>query len=232
MPLRRHLRPGHLEIGVDEAGRGCLAGPVTAAAVVLYPGHRSPRDLDDSKATDAARREELRHWIEANALAWAVGWASPAEIDAENILQASMTAMHRAIDGCRQNLRDALCSDRAPLSAPGALPAGFADRPHALLIDGHYFRPYPGLEHSCQVKGDARFQAIAAASVLAKTHRDERMRELHARHPEYAWDSNKGYPTPPHRRALAAHGVTEWHRRSFAPVRARLRASGTEGPLL
>ena len=219
MPLRRHLRPGRLEIGVDEAGRGCLAGPVTAAAVVLYPGRRSPRDLDDSKLTDAARREELRRWIEANALAWAVGWASPAEIDAENILQASMTAMHRAIDGCRQNLRDALRN------------AGFAARPHALLIDGHYFRPYPGVEHSCQVGGDARFQAIAAASVLAKTHRDARMRELHARHPEYAWDSNKGYPTPPHRRALAEHGVTEWHRRSFGPVRARLRTSGTEGPL-
>ena len=213
MPLRRHLRRGRIEIGVDEAGRGCLAGPVTAAAVVLHPGRRSPRDLDDSKATDEARRGELRAWIETHALAWAVGWASPAEIDAENILQASMTAMHRAVDGCRQNLQTAL------RAAGPALPPGYAARAVALLIDGHYFRPYPGLPHDCEIKGDTRFQAIAAASVLAKTHRDERMRTLHAAHPQYAWDSNKGYPTPPHRRALVEYGVTEWHRRSFAPVR-------------
>ena len=230
MPLRRHLRPGRLEIGVDEAGRGCLAGPVTAAAVVLFPGRRSPRDLDDSKATDAARRGELRAWIEANALAWAVGWASPAEIDAENILQASMTAMHRAIDGCRQNLQAALRDAAGPTGGSRDLPAALAARPRALLIDGHYFRPYPGLEHSCEVKGDARFQAIAAASVLAKTHRDERMRALHDEHPAYAWDSNKGYPTPPHRRALAEHGVTVWHRRSFGPVRERLLAAERDAP--
>ena len=211
--LRRHYRARNIEIGVDEAGRGCLAGPVTAAAVVLSPGRRSPRDLDDSKAIEPARREELRAWIEANALAWAVGWASPAEIDDENILQATMTAMHRAVDGCRQNLQAALHREAH------ALPAGFAARPTALLVDGHYFRPYPGLTHDCQIKGDARFQSIAAASVLAKTHRDAHMRALHGRYPAYAWDSNKGYGTPPHRRAIAEMGGTPEHRWTFAPLR-------------
>lgn len=213
MPLRRHYRPRTVEIGVDEAGRGCLAGPVTAAAVVLYPGRRSPRDLDDSKAVAPERRAELRTWIEANALAWHVGWASPAEVDAENILQATMTAMHRAVDGCRRNLLAALSAQAAHL------PVGFAERPTALLIDGHYFRVYPGVPHACQVKGDARFQSIAAASVLAKTHRDARMLALHAEYPGYAWDSNKGYGTPPHRRGIAELGGTPHHRYSFAPLK-------------
>ena len=207
MSLRRHLRPGRIEIGVDEAGRGCLAGPVTAAAVVLFPGRRSPRALNDSKAVDEAGREVLRHWVERNALAWGVGWASAEEVDAENVLQATMTAMHRAVAGCRQNLLIAL--------REATLPMGFAERPAALLIDGNYFRPYPDLAHSCQVKGDGRFQSIAAASILAKTHRDQLMRGLHAEHPHYYWDTNKGYGTPPHRRAIAEHGPTAWHRRSF-----------------
>ena len=206
MPLRRHRRPARLEIGLDEAGRGCLAGPLAAGAVVLAPGRRSPRDLDDSKRLDPARREELRAWIEANALAWAVAWASPAEIDAENVLQATMTAMHRAVDAVRARLDAALATGRW---------ARHADAPRALLVDGHYFRPYPGLPHDCERGGDGRFQAIAAASVLAKTHRDARMRELDAAHPQYAWASNKGYPTPPHTRALREHGASPWHRRSF-----------------
>lgn len=211
MPLRRCYRPRTIEIGVDEAGRGCLAGPVTAGAVILFPGRRSPADLNDSKQLNPDRRDELRGWIEANALAWGVGWASPEEIDAENILQATMTAMHRAIDGLRQNLAD-VCAD------PGRsvrLPTGFAERPLALLIDGHYFRPYPGLGHTCQTKGDARFQSIAAASILAKTHRDALMQQLHRQHPHYAWGSNKGYGTPPHRRAIDTHGLSDHHRRSF-----------------
>lgn len=198
MPLRRHLRPGRPEIGLDEAGRGCLAGPVTAAAVLLRPGRRSPRDLNDSKQLTPERRDELRAWIEAHALAWGVGWATPAEVDAENVLQATMTAMHRALDALSRKL------DRDPDRAP----------PH-LLVDGHYFRTYPGHAHSCLVRGDERFQAIAAASVLAKTHRDERMRTLDAEHPGYGWAGNKGYPTRQHQRALTALGPSPAHRRSF-----------------
>ncbi len=217
MPLLRYYRSGAFEVGVDEAGRGCLAGPVTAAAVLLYPGRRSPADLNDSKQVPGPRRDELRAWIEARSLGWGVGWATAAEIDTENILQATMTAMHRAIDGLRQNLVTRLRDG----AVAADLPAGFAERllspesPLSLLIDGHYFRPYPGVPHVCQTRGDARFQSIAAASVLAKTHRDDMMRALHAEHPAYAWDSNKGYGTPPHCRAIAEFGPTVWHRRSF-----------------
>ena len=206
MALRRCFRPGTLEIGLDEAGRGCLAGPVTAAAVVLTPGRRSPRDLNDSKLIEPARREELRTWVEANALAWAVGWCTPAEIDAENILQATMTAMHKALDELSRKLAERL---REP--AFGSLSA----KPVLHLVDGHYWRPYGAVAYSCQKMGDGRFQSIAAASILAKTHRDEHMRALHAAHPAYAWDSNKGYATPPHQRALTTHGPTVHHRRSF-----------------
>ena len=204
MPLRRTRRPGHLEIGLDEAGRGCLAGPVYAAAVVLAPGKRSPRDLNDSKQLTPQRREELRAWIEEHALAWAVGRASPAEIDRENVLQATMTAMHRALDQVH-----------ASLTARSAADPNLAARPRLLLVDGHYFRSYPGYTHVCERKGDERFQSIAAASVLAKTHRDARMRALDGEFPAYAWASNKGYPTPPHQRALREHGPSEHHRRSF-----------------
>lgn len=206
MPLARHRRRGRLEIGLDEAGRGCLAGPLAVGAVVLAPGKRSPRDLDDSKRLTPERREGLRAWVEANALAWAVAWASPAEIDAENVLQATVSAMHRAVDDVRARLAARLREPRW---------SAFAKTPHALLVDGHYFHPYPGVEHSCEVGGDGRFQAIAAASVLAKTHRDARMRALDAEYPAYAWASNKGYPTPPHQRALREHGPCPYHRRSF-----------------
>ena len=206
MALRRHRRPGRLEIGLDEAGRGCLAGPLAVGAVVLAPGRRSPRDLDDSKRVEPGRRGELRAWIEAHALAWAVAWASPGEIDEENVLQATMSAMHRAVDAVGARLDAALATERW---------AAYANTPRALLVDGHYFRPYPGLAHDCEKGGDGRFQAIAAASVLAKTHRDARMLELDAEYPAYAWASNKGYPTPPHQRALRERGPTPWHRRSF-----------------
>lgn len=208
MPLRRQYRPKTIEIGLDEAGRGCLAGPVTAAAVVLMPGRRSPSDLNDSKQIPPHRREELRVWVEENSLAWAVGWCSPEEIDAENILQASMSAMHKALDQLSLKL-DMRLKDGY------LLPVGFAERSKLLLVDGHYWRDYKGVDYSCQKKGDGRFQSIAAASILAKTYRDAKMLELHAQHPEYSWNTNKGYGTPPHQRALMAHGPTEWHRRSF-----------------
>ena len=206
MPLRRQRWPGTLEVGLDEAGRGCLAGPVTVGAVALAPGRRSPRDLDDSKRVEPARREELRAWIEANALAWAVEHAGPAEIDRDNILQATVSAMHRAA-------ARVLAALPTRLAAVGR--ADLAARPAHLLVDGHYFRPYPGIRHTCERRGDGRFQSVAAASILAKTHRDERMRELAAAHPAYDWASNKGYPTPPHQRALREHGPSPWHRRSF-----------------
>ena len=180
---------GLLEAGCDEAGRGCLAGPVVAAAVILPARTRLP-GLDDSKRMTAADRERLRPLIEKQALAWCVATASTEEIGRINILHASFLAMHRAIDGLRQ-------------------------RPELLLIDGNRFTPYFGIAHSCQVKGDSRFRSIAAASVLAKTHRDELMHDLHTELPHYGWAVNKGYPTPDHRAAIAAHGPCVHHRPGF-----------------
>lgn len=181
----RHL----IEAGCDEAGRGCLAGPVVAAAVILPPRVRLP-GLDDSKKLSAAHRAELRPLIEEKAVAWAVAMVLPEEIDRLNILRAAFVAMHRAI----AQLRTA---------------------PQHLLIDGNRFVPYSGIPHTCIVQGDGRFRHIAAASILAKTHRDAYMEELHARHPEYNWAENKGYPTPDHRRAIARMGPCAHHRRSF-----------------
>lgn len=189
MSLAAYHRKGVLEAGCDEAGRGCLAGPVVAAAVILPPGVRLP-GLDDSKKLSAADREALRPLIMEKAVAWAVAAVSPAEIDRINILKASFLAMHRAIDR-------------------------LATRPEALLIDGNRFTPYPGLPHTCMIKGDGRFRSIAAASILAKTHRDALMEALHGEHPHYGWAVNKGYPTPDHRKAIAAHGPCVHHRRSF-----------------
>ena len=178
------------EAGLDEAGRGCLAGPVFAAAVILPPGFALPY-LNDSKRMTAARREAARAEICARATAWAVGQASTDEIAALNIAQASYLAMHRAV---------------------AALPVG----PDFLLVDGNRFRPYPGLDHACLVGGDGRYQSIAAASVLAKTFRDEHMRTLAAAYPAYGWEQNAGYPTARHRTALHQHGPTEHHRRGFS----------------
>ncbi|HOP42635.1 MAG TPA: ribonuclease HII [Flavobacteriales bacterium] len=189
MRLATHHTKGLVEAGCDEAGRGCLAGPVVAAAVVLPPRVRIP-GLNDSKKLNAARREELRPLIEEKALAWAVAACSPAEVDALNILRASFVAMHRAI-------------------------AALALRPELLLIDGNRFAPYPGIPHVCLVKGDGRFRSIAAASILAKTHRDELMAGLHEGHPAYNWAVNKGYPTPDHREAIRLIGPCEHHRRTF-----------------
>lgn len=178
-----------LEAGCDEAGRGCLAGPVVAAAVILAPGTRIP-GLDDSKKLSAAKRDALQPLIEQHALAWAVVAVEPAEIDTLNILRASFIAMHRAIDALRL-------------------------RPQHLLIDGNRFIPYTGIAHTCLVKGDGRYRSIAAASILAKTHRDELMIRLHDDHPAYNWAVNKGYPTEDHREALMRYGPSIHHRRSF-----------------
>lgn len=183
------LHAEKIEAGCDEAGRGCLAGPVFAAAVILPHGFTAPK-LTDSKQLAERDRYALRPLIEQEALAWSVACILPDEIDRINILQASFCAMHRAIDGLK------IC-------------------PEHLLIDGNRFRPYPNITHTCLIKGDARFLAIAAASVLAKTYRDDYMITLHADFPQYNWCSNKGYPTAEHRRAIAQYGSTIHHRQSF-----------------
>lgn len=181
---------GHIvEAGCDEAGRGCLAGPVFAAAVILPPRFRHPL-LNDSKQLSKAQREEVRAVIEARALAWAVGMMDVQEIDRLNILNASFGAMHRAI-------------------------AELAVIPEHLLIDGNHFTPYPGIPHTCIVKGDATFASIAAASILAKTHRDTYMHMLDKEFPQYFWAENKGYATATHREALQQAGISPHHRRSF-----------------
>lgn len=187
--LEPYLIKGRIEAGCDEAGRGCLAGPVAAAAVILPEGFQNEL-LNDSKQLTERQREYLRPIIEKEALAWAVAFVSPQEIDEINILKASFTAMHRAID---------------QLSA----------LPEALLIDGNRFIAYRDIPYTCIVKGDGKMMSIAAASVLAKTHRDEYMRRIAQEHPQYAWDKNKGYPTRDHRAAIEKFGVTPYHRMSF-----------------
>jgi ribonuclease HII len=177
------------EAGCDEAGRGCLAGPVFAAAVILPEGFDHPM-LNDSKQLTLRQREILRPVIEESAVAWAVGRVEASEIDEINILNASFLAMHRAISELHT-------------------------RPDFLLIDGPRFHPYPGIPHGCEVRGDGRFMSIAAASVLAKTHRDEWMRQIHLDFPSYRWDHNKGYPTREHRQAIRVNGSCLHHRKSF-----------------
>lgn len=178
-----------VEAGCDEAGRGCLAGPVVAAAVVLPKKFRH-KALNDSKQLTALQREELRHEIKAAAMAWAIAEVSNEEIDRINILNASFLAMHRAV-------------------------AQLTVDPQLLLIDGNRFKPYPGIRHVCIVKGDAKYLSIAAASILAKTHRDDLMNELALKYPGYRWEKNMGYPTPDHRKGILEHGITPFHRKSF-----------------
>ncbi|WP_297057572.1 ribonuclease HII [uncultured Duncaniella sp.] len=178
-----------LEAGCDEAGRGCLAGPVCAAAVILPDGYTHPM-LNDSKQLTELRREQLRPVIERDAVAWGVGWASNEEIDTINILNASILAMHRALD------------------ALGVTPGQIA-------VDGNRFKPYRDMPHITIVKGDGRYANIAAASILAKTHRDEWMRKAAAQYPGYGWEINKGYPTRDHRAAIALLGTTPLHRLTF-----------------
>ncbi len=192
--LLPHHQPDRREAGCDEAGRGCLAGPVFAAAVILPVDFQHPL-LNDSKQLTEKQRDELRLMVEREALAWCVASATPEEIDRINILQASYLAMHRALDG-------------------------LAQRPEFILVDGNRFRAYSGTPHLCVVKGDGKYASIAAASILAKTYRDAEMYRLATLFPEYDWHSNKGYPTLAHRDAIRQHGLTVHHRRTFQQLPA------------
>ncbi len=187
--LTPFLHRGIIEAGCDEAGRGCLAGPVFAAAVIMPPDFRNEL-LRDSKKLSAKQRDRARAVVESSALAWAVASVSPGEIDRINILKASFTAMHRAVER-------------------------LAVVPECLLIDGNRFLPYRNIPHHCIVKGDSKMLSIAAASILAKTHRDDYMMQIATQYPQYGWEKNKGYPTAAHRRAIRAFGPTPEHRRSF-----------------
>ena len=187
--LLPHYYTGMIEAGCDEAGRGCLAGSVYAAAVILPDDYHNDL-LNDSKQLSAKQRYTLRERIEHDAISWALGIVTAKEIDELNILRASILAMHRAIDGLKV-------------------------RPQALIIDGNRFTRYQDLPHTTIVKGDGKYLAIAAASVLAKTYRDDYMKELHTKYPYYGWDHNAGYPTKEHRQGIAEHGPSPYHRMTF-----------------
>ena len=187
--LKSHMNPGLIEAGCDEAGRGCLAGSVYAAAVILPEDYRND-GLNDSKQLTPKRRYELRAEIERDALAWAVGVVTPEEIDRINILNASILAMHRALDGLRIV-------------------------PEAIIVDGNRFKPYRFVPYTTVVKGDGKYLSIAAASILAKTYRDDYMDGIAQEYPQYDWIGNKGYPTRKHREAIARYGITPYHRKTF-----------------
>lgn len=187
--LLSHYYEGLVEVGCDEAGRGCLAGSVYAAAVILPPDYENEL-LNDSKKLSAKKRYTLRAEIERDAVAWAVGVVTPEEIDKINILNASFLAMHRALDQLKV-------------------------RPEAVIVDGNRFKPYQELPFTTIVKGDGKYLSIAAASILAKTYRDDYMQALAKEYPQYDWQSNMGYPTKKHRQAISKHGVTPYHRKSF-----------------
>ena len=189
MNLKTFFTENLIEAGCDEAGRGCIAGPVVAAAVILPRGMDFP-EFDDSKKLSEKQREKLRIKVLENAAAYGVGIVSAEEIDEINILNASFLAMHRAIDQLKI-------------------------RPELLLIDGNRFNPYKDIKHQCIVGGDAKYQAIAAASILAKTTRDHIMEELDNQYPKYNWKQNKGYPTIEHKNAVAEHGMSPFHRKTF-----------------
>lgn len=196
--LQPYLQKGRMEAGCDEAGRGCLAGPVYAAAVILpldlkekiERGESGLALLNDSKQLSERQRYELRPVIEREALAWAVAWCDNHEIDKMNILRASIEAMHRALRS--------LCI-----------------RPEYILVDGNRFYPFEDLPHQTIIKGDGKMMSIAAASILAKTYRDDLMNKLHEEYPFYGWDINKGYPTKVHRAGIAQYGVTPYHRMTY-----------------
>lgn len=191
--LLPYYKEGVIEAGCDEAGRGCLAGSVYAAAVILPPDYHNDL-LNDSKQLTAKQRYQLREEIERDALAWALGIVTAQEIDEMNILRASITAMHRSIDGLKV-------------------------RPQNLIIDGNKFLPYKHegkvIPHTTIVKGDGKYLSIAAASILAKTYRDDYMKEFHKEYPYYGWDHNAGYPTKEHRKGIEIHGTTPYHRMTF-----------------
>ena len=197
--LESHFYEGKVEAGCDEAGRGCLAGSVFAAAVI-FPADYQNEALNDSKQLTDKRRKQLRNIIEHDAMAWAVGVVTPAEIDKMNILNASILAMHRALDQLKV-------------------------RPEAIIVDGNCFKPYYSpsadktqrtpIPHTTIVKGDGKYLSIAAASILAKTYRDDYMDALAQEYPQYDWLSNKGYPTKKHREAIRKYGITPFHRKTF-----------------
>ena len=187
--LESHYYEGLVEAGCDEAGRGCLAGSVYAAAVILPSDYRNEL-LNDSKKLTAKKRYALREEIERDAIAWAVGIVTPEEIDKINILNASFLAMHRALDQLQV-------------------------RPEAVIVDGNRFKPYQDLPSTTIVKGDGKYLSIAAASILAKTYRDDYMLSLAEEYPQYDWQSNMGYPTKKHRQAILEHGITPYHRKSY-----------------
>ena len=187
--LESHYYKDMIEAGCDEAGRGCLAGSVYAAAVILPPNYQNA-DLNDSKKLTDKKRKALREQIERDAVAWAVGVVTPEEIDKINILNASFLAMHRALDQLKV-------------------------RPEAVIVDGNRFKPYQDLPYTTIVKGDGKYLAIAAASILAKTYRDDYMDALAEEYPQYDWKSNKGYPTKKHRAAIKKFGTTPYHRMSY-----------------
>ena len=195
--LHEFLKAGRMEAGCDEAGRGCLAGPVFAAAVILPKGFSHPL-LDYSKKLSEKKRILLRKVIEEEAVAWSIAEVGPRKIDEINILNASILAMHKAVDQ-------------------------LLIKPDFLLIDGHRFHPYHNIDHSCEIKGDGRFASIAAASVLAKTYRDEYMKKIHLEYPYYHWNKNKGYPTKDHRRGIINEGVSPYHRLTFRLLDNQLR---------
>lgn len=193
--LKSHFYDGLVEAGCDEAGRGCLAGSVYAAAVILPEDYENSA-LNDSKQLTAARRYELRAEIEHDALAWAVGVVTAEEIDRINILNASILAMHRALDR-------------------------LTVRPEAIIVDGNRFKPYRFIPYTTIVKGDGKYLSIAAASILAKTYRDDYMNRLAQEYPQYGWTENKGYPTKAHREAIARYGVTPYHRMTFGQLKVK-----------
>ena len=194
--LKSHYFTDLIEAGCDEAGRGCLAGSVFAAAVILPTDYENAL-LNDSKKLTEKQRYALRTQIEADALAWAVGEVTADEIDEINILNASILAMHRALDGLKL-------------------------RPQAVIVDGNRFKPYGTLPHETIVKGDAKYLSIAAASILAKTYRDDYMDNLALQYPVYQWKVNKGYPTKAHRAAIEEHGISPFHRKTFKGVKEML----------
>ena len=187
--LKNNFKAGIVEAGCDEAGRGCLAGPVAAAAVILPPDFKDNR-LNDSKKLTEKVRYELRSIIESASICFKVAFVDNHEIDKINILKASIIAMHKALDGLEQ-------------------------LPQHIIVDGNRFYPFRKIPHTCIVKGDSEYLSIAAASVLAKTYRDDFMNDLDLKFPQYNWKSNKGYPTKDHREAIVKHGATEYHRKSF-----------------
>ena len=187
--LASYLHKNKIEVGCDEAGRGCLAGPVVAAAVILPKNFKHPL-LNDSKQLSEKKRVLLRTEIKEHAIAYAVGIVNHKEIDEINILNASILAMHRALDQIKNPF-------------------------DSILVDGNRFKKYNETEHHCIIKGDGKYLSIAAASILAKTYRDDLMKKLHLKHPQYQWENNKGYPTKSHRAAIKKIGISQYHRKSF-----------------